>query len=167
MKMTSSRQEKLSPPCIPVPCNVNRINHRQSLLVFLGYFFPKGVKSVVVAVGVKGVQSLLQLWPPVSSCPHIFFFIRREYNLLYFLFLYSKRIQMSDQFILPHSLFVIVDLNVLVLLTILHSLSYLKSIYVSAFSFCSAKAAWFGFSGESSIFIDIKNTHLIANLKVD
>lgn len=134
---------------------MNRINHGQSLLAFLGCFFPKGVKSVVVAVRVKDVQSLLQLWPPVSRYPHTL------------LFLYSKRIQMSDQFILPHSLFVIVDLNVWVLLTILHSLSYFKSIYVSAFSFCSAKAAWFGFSGESSIFIDIKNTHLIANLKVD
>lgn len=101
----------------------------QSLLEFFGYFFPKSVKLVVVAVGAKDVQSLLQEWPPVSRYPQTL------------LFLYSKRIQMSDQFILPHSLFVIVDLNVLVLLTILHSLSYLKSIYVSAFSFCSAKAA--------------------------
>lgn len=154
MKIFSSRQERLSPSCIPVPYNVNRINHRQSLLAFLGYFFSKVVRWVV-AMDAQGVQSLLQLWPPVSSYPQTL------------LFLYSKRIQMSDQFILPHSLFVIVDLNVLVLLTILHSLSYLKSIYVSAFSFCSAKAVWFGFSGESSIFIDIKNTHLIANLKVD
>lgn len=84
---------------------------------------------MVVVVGVKGVQSLLQLWPTLSR------------YLQTLLFLYSKRTQMSDQFILPYSLFVTVDLNVLVLLTILHSLSYLKSIYVSAFSFCSAKAA--------------------------
>lgn len=58
-----------------------------------------------------------------------------------FLFLYSKIIQMSDQFIFPRSLFVRADLNVLFLLTILHPLSYLKSIYVSTFCFCSAKAA--------------------------
>lgn len=99
------------------------------MLAFLGDFFTKGVKLVVVVVGVKGVQSLLQLWPTLSR------------YLQTLLFLYSKRTQMSDQFILPYSLFVTVDLNVLVLLTILHSLSYLKSIYVSAFSFCSAKAA--------------------------
>lgn len=70
--------------------------------------------------------------PPVPKC----FMLSPN-----FLFLYSQIIQMSDQFILPHSLFVRADLNVLFLLTILHSLSYLKSIYVSAFCFCSAKAA--------------------------
>lgn len=151
----SSRQQKLSPSCIPVPYNVNRINHRQSLLAFLGYFFPQRCE---VSDGCNGCEGCSE--PPAAMAPTT----QVSPNSL---FLYSKRIQMSDQFILPHSLFVIVDLNVLVLLIILHSLSYLKSIYVSAFSFCSAKAAWFGFSGESSIFIDIKNTHLIANLKVD
>lgn len=86
---------------------------------------------MLVVVGMEGGQCLLERCPPVPRC-----FMLSPNSL----FLYSERIQMSNQFILPYSLFVRVDLNVLVFLTVLHSLSYLKSIYVSAFSFCSAKA---------------------------
>lgn len=158
-KFWSNSQQPLTPSCITTPYLVKRINHGQSLLLVVSCsFFPKGVMWVLVTLGVEGKQCLLEWWPPVPRC----FMLSPN-----FLFLYSKGTRMSDQFILPRSLFVRVDLNVLVLLTILRSLSYPKSKYVSAFSFCSAKAAWFGFSGGSSIFIDIKNTHLIANLKVD
>lgn len=129
MKIMSSRQQKFSSSCIPVPYNVNRTNHRQSLLAFLGYFFPQRCE---VSGGCNGYEGCSE--PPAAMAPST----QVSPNSL---FLYSKRIQMSDQFILPHSLFVIVDLNVLVLLTILHSWSYLKSTYVAAFSFCSAKAA--------------------------
>lgn len=76
--------------------------------------------------------------PTASSVPRHFVLSTN------FLFLCSKEVKMSVSFLLPlfpFSLFVRVDLNVLVLLTILHLLSYIKSVCVSAFCFCSTKAA--------------------------